>query len=80
MLGVFIASTEREVENLQLGNWGHDHFFQVLSSLRPPLSRQLHYGLGRVGVSSPEITTSQARRVEPKVAYGFVSESALGLI
>lgn len=35
MLGVFIASTPEPMECVQRGLWGYDHFFQVLSSLRP---------------------------------------------
>lgn len=35
MLGVFIASTSAPLGCVRRGLWGHNHFFQVLSSLRP---------------------------------------------
>jgi hypothetical protein len=35
MLGVFIASAPTPIGRVRRGLWGHDHFFQVLSSLRP---------------------------------------------
>jgi hypothetical protein len=36
MMGVFIATDPEEIAHVRCGHWGHNHFAQVLASLRPP--------------------------------------------
>jgi hypothetical protein len=45
MLGVFIATSPWAVERVRRGHWGHSHFLQVLSSLRPPSAGDVDCGV-----------------------------------
>jgi hypothetical protein len=46
MLGVFVASTSAPLERVRRGLWGHNHFCQVLSSLRPRYAACVSLSIG----------------------------------